>query len=57
MQAPEAREQNIRMAELSPKLLLDGDAPRLIDEWQDAPSLWDAIRFEVIGAMSLVNSS
>ena len=47
MQAPETREQNMRMAELSPQLLLDGDAPRLIDEWQDAPSLWDAIRFEV----------
>mgnify|MGYP000843595148 FL=1 len=47
MQAPETREQNMRMAELSPQLLLDGDAPRLIDEWQDAPSLWDATRFEV----------
>lgn len=47
MQAPDSREQNMRMAELSPQLLLDGDTPRLIDEWQDAPSLWDAIRFEV----------
>ena len=47
MQAPDLREQNMRMAELSPQLLLDGDTPRLIDEWQDAPSLWDAIRFEV----------
>lgn len=47
MQAPDSREQNMRMAELNPQLLLDGDTPRLIDEWQDAPSLWDAIRFEV----------
>lgn len=47
MQAPDLREQNMRMAELSPQLLLDGDTPRLIDEWQEAPSLWDAIRFEV----------
>lgn len=47
MQAPETREQNMRLAELSPSLLLDGATPRLIDEWQDAPSLWDAVRFEV----------
>ena len=47
MQSPESRAQNMRMAELSPQLLLDGDVPRLIDEWQDAPSLWDAIRYEV----------
>lgn len=37
----------MRLAELSPSLLLDGATPRLIDEWQDAPSLWDAVRFEV----------
>lgn len=47
MQSPESRAQNIRMAELGPQLLLDGDTPRLIDEWQDAPSLWDAVRYEV----------
>lgn len=47
MQSPESRAQNIRMAELGPQLLLEGDTPRLIDEWQDAPSLWDAIRYEV----------
>ena len=47
MQSPESRAQNVRMAELSPQLLLDGDVPRLIDEWQDAPSLWDAIRYEI----------
>lgn len=35
------------MSELNPKRLLEGTAPRLIDEWQLAPKLWDAIRFEV----------
>ena len=39
-------EQNIKMATLNPKLLLTGDFPRLIDEWQVAPQLWDSIRFE-----------
>ena len=47
MDDPEKKEQNITMAELNPKRLLKGDAPRLIDEWQLAPKLWDAIRFEV----------
>lgn len=47
MDDPETREQNIAMAEMNPKRLLKGSAPRLIDEWQIAPSLWDAVRFEV----------
>ncbi len=47
MDEPEKKEQNIAMSELSPKRLLKGAAPRLIDEWQLAPKLWDAIRFEV----------
>lgn len=47
MDDPEKKEQNIAMSELSPKRLLKGAAPRLIDEWQIAPKLWDAIRFEV----------
>ncbi len=47
MDDPEKKEQNITMSELSPKRLLIGAAPRLIDEWQLAPKLWDAIRFEV----------
>ena len=37
----------LKMAELSPRRLLSGNAPRLIDEWQLAPQLWDAARFEV----------
>lgn len=47
MDDPEKKEQNITMSELSPKRLLKGETPRLIDEWQLAPKLWDAIRFEV----------
>ena len=39
--------QNIELAELKPSKLLEGEVPRLIDEWQLAPKLWDAIRFEV----------
>lgn len=47
MQDPEKVRQNIELAELKPSKLLEGEAPRLIDEWQLAPKLWDAIRFEV----------
>lgn len=36
-----------QMADIDPKLLLEGDTPRLLDEWQVAPELWDAVRFEV----------
>ena len=39
--------QNRRLAQLSPDLVLQGDAPRLIDEWQEVPPLWDAVRFQV----------
>lgn len=47
MDDPEKRDQNTVMASLSPKTLLEGETPRLIDEWQIAPKLWDAVRFEV----------
>ena len=47
MDDPEKKAQNIAMSELNPKRLLKGAVPRLIDEWQLAPKLWDAIRFEV----------
>lgn len=47
MDDPQTKDQNITMASLNPKRLLAGAAPRLIDEWQLAPKLWDAIRFEV----------
>ena len=35
------------LVDLNPNLLLEGETPRLIDEWQIAPKLWDAVRFEV----------
>ena len=33
--------------ELSPALVLEGETPRLIDEWQEVPPLWDAVRYKV----------
>lgn len=39
--------QNLVRADLNPQSLLVGETPRLIDEWQIAPKIWDAIRFEV----------
>jgi hypothetical protein len=47
MQDPVKKKQNLIMAEIDPTILLEGATPRLIDEWQLAPQLWDAVRFEV----------
>ena len=47
MDDPEYMNQNVELANLSPKKLLAGATPRLIDEWQLAPQLWDTARFEV----------
>ena len=47
MDEPRNREANIQMAEIDPGRLLKGATPRLIDEWQIAPKLWDATRYEV----------
>ena len=47
MQDPAKKSQYIEMADLDPVKLLQGDTPRLIDEWQLAPKLWDAVRYEV----------
>lgn len=44
---PEDLENNLSLIEINPALLLQGEVPRLIDEWQIAPKLWDAVRFEV----------
>ena len=46
MDDPETMAQNLQLAETNIKRLLQGDTPRLIDEWQIAPQLWDAVRFE-----------
>lgn len=47
MSQPEEVEQNLLLADINPSILLSGDVPRLIDEWQIAPKLWDAVRYEV----------
>lgn len=47
MDDPSTIDQNLEMASINPKRLLSGAKPRLIDEWQMAPQLWDAIRFLV----------
>ena len=39
--------QYLELADVNPKQLLQGETPRLLDEWQLAPKLWDAVRFEV----------
>ena len=44
---PELTKQYQTMAEVSPRQLLEGQTPRLIDEWQLAPNLWNAVRYEV----------
>lgn len=46
MNDPKKREILRQLADMDPQLLLDGAVPRLIDEWQDTPKLWDAARFE-----------
>ena len=47
MSKPEDVKSNLIAADINPSKLLEGDIPRLIDEWQIAPKLWDAVRFEV----------
>jgi len=47
MDEPSKRDANIQMADIAPERLLAGKTPRLIDEWQIAPKLWDAARYEV----------
>ena len=41
---PSGKFQNRQLAELSPSLILEGNRPRLIDEWQEVPPIWDAVR-------------
>lgn len=47
MHDPKNIANNIMLAKSDPGILLQGDTPRLVDEWQLAPVLWDAVRFEV----------
>ena len=62
MSEPGKIEQNKTLANINPAILLAGDYPRLIDEWQVAPELWDSVRFEVdhnssLGLFILTGSS
>jgi len=47
MADPDTKSQNLAMAQTNIKRLLQGESPRLIDEWQLAPQFWDAVRNEV----------
>ena len=47
MNDPKKSGTYLQLAKMSPHVLLTGETPRLIDEWQLAPCLWDTIRFEV----------
>ncbi len=44
---PAGNFQNRALAQMSPDLVLNGEAPRLIDEWQEVPGIWDAVRHSV----------
>ncbi|MBR3946497.1 MAG: ATP-binding protein, partial [Bacteroidales bacterium] len=47
MNDPKLFARNLQIADQDPQMLLEGATPRLIDEWQEAPKLWDAVRYEV----------
>lgn len=47
MQNPDLQDNYIELANTKPSLLLEGEKPRLIDEWQIAPKLWNAVRYSV----------
>lgn len=44
---PQSKKRNLQLAEIDINALLSGKAPRLIDEWQEYPPFWDAVRFRV----------
>ena len=47
MQNPDLQDNYLELASTRPSLLLEGEKPRLIDEWQLAPKLWNAVRYSV----------
>ena len=62
MADPQKRKQNLQAAKMNTGSILNGAVPRLIDEWQIAPTLWDSVRFEVdqrneVGQFILTGSS
>lgn len=62
LQDPDKTASYLAAADTKPSLLLNGETPRLVDEWQMAPVLWDAVRFEVdkrnkLGQFILIGSA
>ena len=62
MDEPTKRTQNMELATIAPEKILSGGYPRLIDEWQIAPQLWDAIRYKadresIIGGYMITGSA
>ena len=55
MDNPEKTQQYQQVASINPSFLLQGEVPLLIDEWQYATNLWNAVRYEVINVMILVS--
>lgn len=47
VQNPDLQENYIELANMKPSLLLEGEKPRLIDEWQIIPKIWNAVRYSV----------
>ncbi len=47
LQDPEYKDNYLKMIDVNPYLILEGEKPLLIDEWQDAPVLWDTIRHDI----------
>lgn len=47
LQDSDNRQNYLELAEILPSKLLEGEKPRLIDEWQVAPVLWDAVRTKI----------
>ncbi|WP_320129701.1 DUF4143 domain-containing protein [uncultured Sphaerochaeta sp.] len=45
--APANNFSNRALAQMDPSVILEGDTPRLIDEWQEVPAIWDAVRYAV----------
>lgn len=59
---PDYRRSYLTLADTSPSSLLQGDRPILFDEWQDAPKIWDAVRYtcdkeDLYGAFYLTGST
>ena len=57
MQDPDRSATLLALADTKPSLILRGEEPRLIDEWQMAPQLWDAVRFAIDRGAVVADSS